>query len=180
MWQAIRVVVLRKMESNTTRQIEYRSLSFNNVKKRYNRAHRKCLAIVWSIQILRLFLEGTQFSIRTGHDFLTRIPNSTKSTTPHGRLRLRLAEHDFGVSALQGGHIKSNHLRVFLSTSDQKWPDASQKWLTSPRHKRTRIWRANCLRKEYLRQWQTLLQASEKTTWCKTHGNRISIWTESP
>lgn len=66
-------------------------------KKTYDPTQQEYLAVVWTVLTFRLYLKGTHFTIRTGHDLLKWFLNLADAT---GRLtgwRLRLSEFSFDV-----------------------------------------------------------------------------------
>ncbi|NJR72361.1 MAG: hypothetical protein HC782_04925 [Gammaproteobacteria bacterium] len=50
-------VLLQKQPDDTVRPIGYWSLALNDAERRYDTTQRECLAIVWSVLILRPFLK---------------------------------------------------------------------------------------------------------------------------
>lgn len=90
-------VVLQKQEDETRRPIGYWSHSLNHAEKTYDTTQRKCLSTVWSVLMLRLYLERTRFAIRTDHDSLKWTLNLTDNTGRLARWCLCLSEHDFDV-----------------------------------------------------------------------------------
>ncbi len=72
--------------------IGYWSRSLDDAQKNYHTTENECLAIVWSILLLRPYLEGVQFTVRTDHHALRWVLAGSR-TESHGRLerwRLRL------------------------------------------------------------------------------------------
>lgn len=56
-------VLLQKQANDTTRRIVYWSRSVKDAERRYDTTRRECLAIVWSVPLLRSYLEGNRFTI---------------------------------------------------------------------------------------------------------------------
>ena len=53
--------------------------------------------MVWAARTLRLYVEGTKFTVRTDHDALPWLASRTESSGRLNRWRLRLAEYDFTI-----------------------------------------------------------------------------------
>ena len=79
------------------RPIGYWSRSLTKAEKNYSATERECLAIVWSVLLLRPYLEGAPFVIRTDHDSLRWLLNIADVSGRLARWRLRLSEFDFEV-----------------------------------------------------------------------------------
>lgn len=73
------------------------ALTLNDEKERYDTTQSKCLAIIWSELLLRSYLKGTQFTIRTDHDPLKWILILTDSTSRLERWRFLVSECHFDV-----------------------------------------------------------------------------------
>lgn len=64
----VRCVPLQKQPDGTTKPDEYWSRSLPKAEQSYDTTQREYLAIVWSVLMLRPYLAGTHFKIRTNHD----------------------------------------------------------------------------------------------------------------
>lgn len=62
-------LLLREQEDKVFRPNSYWSSSLCDVKVRYDTTREQCMAVVWAMVQLLLYVEGTHFSIRTGNDF---------------------------------------------------------------------------------------------------------------
>jgi len=51
----------------STRPVGYWSRSLNATERNYSATERKCLAVVWASLLLRPYVEGTRFPVRTDH-----------------------------------------------------------------------------------------------------------------
>ena len=90
-------VLLQEQPEVPARPIGYWSRSLNQAERAYDTTHRECLAVVWAVLLLRPYLEGTRYTIRTDHDALRWILNMADATGKLARWRLRLAEYEFDV-----------------------------------------------------------------------------------
>lgn len=90
-------VLLQKQRDETVRPVGSWSRALNDTKKQYDTTHRKCLAIVWSVLVLRPYLKINRSTIRTGRDSLKWILNLSDSTGRFARWRLCLSEFEFDV-----------------------------------------------------------------------------------
>lgn len=84
-------VLLQEHSYGTTRLVGYWSRSLNKAEKAYDTTHRECLAVVWAVLMLRYYLEGARFTIRTNHDALRWILNMADATGKLARWRLHLS-----------------------------------------------------------------------------------------
>ena len=60
--------------------------------KNYSTTDRKCLAVVWACILLRLYMEGQEFLIRTDHSSLRWLLNIHSAQGQLARWRVRLSE----------------------------------------------------------------------------------------
>ena len=77
-------------EDGTIHPIGYFSRSLNKAEKNYDTTQRECLGIVWAVLLLRPYLEGTRFLLRTDHDSLKWIMGMSEATGKLARWRLHL------------------------------------------------------------------------------------------
>lgn len=77
------------------RSIDYWLRALIKGKKAYDTTWQECLAFDWFALLLRLYREGTRFSISNDHDFLQWILNLADATWTRKRWHLRLSELDF-------------------------------------------------------------------------------------
>lgn len=91
-------VLLQEQETaKDYRPIGYWSRTLTAAERNYTTSERECLAIVWAILMLRPYLEGTKFTVRTDHDSLRWLLNISDVSGRLARWRLRLAEFDYTV-----------------------------------------------------------------------------------
>lgn len=63
----------------------------------YETTYREFLAVLWAVLLLRVYLKGARFTIRTNHDALRLIPNMTEATRKFARWRIRFSELYYNV-----------------------------------------------------------------------------------
>lgn len=94
--------VLTQGTGDDERPICYLSRSLSLAERKYSVTERECLAVLWSIEKLRPYLEGTEFTVITDHYSLVWL-NHLKD--PHGRLArwaYRLQQYRFSVIHRKG------------------------------------------------------------------------------
>ena len=95
-------VLLQEQPDQFTRPVGYWSRSLDADERNYSTTERECLAVVWASLLLRPYIEGTRFTVRTDHAALKWMLHMDGA---HGRLarwRLRLAEFDYVVQPRPG------------------------------------------------------------------------------
>ena len=70
--------------------------------KNYSVGEKECLAIVWAVQLLRPYIEGTHFDLYTDHQALRWILSGSDHSGLLARWRLRLLEFEFTVTYKKG------------------------------------------------------------------------------
>lgn len=90
-------VLPQKQDYNFDRPVSYSLNVLKSCESNLDTIHRECLAVVWSILLLRQFLEGTRFTVRAYHRALKWILSMADATEKLARSRLRLLEYDFKV-----------------------------------------------------------------------------------
>ena len=68
----------------------------------YTTTEKECLAIVWAILLLRPYLEGQRFTVRSDRDSLRWVLNLADAKGRLAGWRLRLSEYDFVVEHRAG------------------------------------------------------------------------------
>ncbi len=100
--------LLQDQQTGDRMPVGYWSRSLTPAEKNYSTTEKECLAVVWSVLMLRPYLEGTRFTVRTDYHALRCVLAGSR-TESHGRLerwRLRLLEFDFEVQYRPG---RSHH-----------------------------------------------------------------------
>ena len=90
-------VLLQLQEDNTLRPVGYWYRTLTKAEKNYSTTEKECLAIVWAVLMLRPYLEGSKFTLRTDHDSLRWIMNLSDASGRLQRWRLRLSEYEYDV-----------------------------------------------------------------------------------
>ena len=94
--------LLQEQEDNTWHPIGYFSRSLTDAERNYSASERECLAVVWGVLMLRPYLLGTQFTVRTDYHALRWLLNLTDVSGRLARWRLHLAKNDFEVEYRPG------------------------------------------------------------------------------
>ena len=89
-------------DGDTLHPVGYWSRTLNDAERNYSTTERECLAVVWAVLLLRAYLEGRKFTVRTDHNSLRWILNMTSAEGRLARWRLRLAEFEFDVEYKKG------------------------------------------------------------------------------
>lgn len=90
-------VLLQKQPDKTTKIFGYSSPSLTNTEKLYYTMQLECLAIVWSVLLLRTYLEVQPFTIRTNNNGLKWILNLADVTERLAYWRFHLLLFHFDV-----------------------------------------------------------------------------------
>lgn len=80
---------------DTTRQAGYWLRSSTKAEQAYYITLQKCFAVEWSLLMLRLYLEGSSFSIRIDTNSIGKILNLADESGRLVRRQLRVSEFDF-------------------------------------------------------------------------------------
>ena len=95
--------LLQTHEDGTRHPIGFWSRSLTPAEKKYSVGEKECLAIVWALQILRLYLERKHFRLYTDHQALKWILSGSDAGSGRlARWRLRLLEFDFTIEYKKG------------------------------------------------------------------------------
>ncbi|CDF32578.1 unnamed protein product [Chondrus crispus] len=78
------------------------SRSLNPAEKNYSVGEKECLAIIWAVQILRLYLERKHFELYPEHQSLKWMMSLTDASGRLARWRLCLLEFDFTTKYRKG------------------------------------------------------------------------------
>jgi len=90
-------VLLQEEPDQSTRPVGYWSRSLSAAEREYSTTERECLAVVWASLLLRPYVEGTRFTVRTDHAALKWMLHMEGAHERLARWRLRLAKFDYVV-----------------------------------------------------------------------------------
>jgi len=124
-------VLLQEQPDQSTRPVGYWSRSLNVDERNYRTTERECLPVVWASLVLRPYIEGTRFTVRTDQAALKWMLHMDGA---HGRLarwRLRLAEFDYLVQTRPGASHHAADTMSRISTpavDDGPYPTRYPPW----------------------------------------------------
>jgi RNase H-like domain found in reverse transcriptase len=100
--------------------VGYWSRGLTGAERNYSTTEKLCLAIVWSILHLRLYLESRNFVVRTDHNSLRWVLNLADAQGRLSLWSLRLLEFDFEVQYSPGAshHAADTVSRLRVCDSD--------------------------------------------------------------
>lgn len=95
-------VVLTQTIDNREKVIAYASRTLNPAEKNYSTTEKECLAVVWGIQKMRMYLEGYRFLVITDHQSLKWLKNIQSPAGRIARWNLYLQQFDFEIQYRKG------------------------------------------------------------------------------
>ncbi|KAG5897528.1 hypothetical protein JTB14_004303 [Gonioctena quinquepunctata] len=84
------------------RVVSYLSRSLTKQERKFFTTERECSAVIWSIEKLRPYIEGTHFTIVTDHWSLCWLNNLKDPTRRLGRWSLKLQQYSFDLVHSKG------------------------------------------------------------------------------
>jgi hypothetical protein len=95
-------VSLRQLQDGRLVPCGYYSQTMNSAERNYYAPEKECLAVVWAILHLRLYLERTRFTVRSDQVALRWLLSLKDPSGRLARWRIRLAEFDFEIQYRPG------------------------------------------------------------------------------
>lgn len=124
----IGAVLTQKFEDGE-KVICFLSRSLTKLEQKYTTTERECLAVIWAVEKLRHYLEGTKFTVITDHASLLWLHRLKDPTGRLARWALRLQPFTFDIIHRRG---RENIVPDFLSRSVPVSVEAVQEDLTDP------------------------------------------------
>lgn len=119
--------VLTQTHQGKEQVICFLSRSLTKQERNYSTTERECLAVIWALEKLRPYLEGTRFTVITDHHSLLWL-NNLKD--PAGRLcrwAVRLQQHDFDIIHRKGkDHLVPDCLSRSVGVTDAVGPSSQE------------------------------------------------------
>ena len=82
--------------------VRFLSRKLKGAEKNYSTIEKECLAVVWAVEKLRVFLYGREFVLLTDHRPLTFINEAKLRNTRVMRWSLYLQDYSFRVESIKG------------------------------------------------------------------------------
>jgi len=114
--------LLQKQPDKSILPVGYYSRGLIPSEKIYSTTDRECLAVVWACFLLRPYLEGQEFLIRTDHSNLRWLLNMDSAQGRVARRRLRLSRFRYKVCTRSG---REHHCADAMSRLPTLAPDRS-------------------------------------------------------
>lgn len=106
--------ILTQQLDDGEKVICFLSRSLTKLERNYTTTERECLAVIWSVEKLRHYLEGTEFTVVTDHASLLWLHRLKDPTGRLARWAVRLQPFNFTIIHRKG---KENVVPDFLSRS---------------------------------------------------------------
>ena len=109
-------VLLQEQPDRTTRPVGYWSRSLNAAERHYSTTEQECLAVMCTSLLLRPYVEGTLFTVRTDHKALKWMLHTDGAHGWLARWRLRLSEFNYVVQTRAGASHHAADIMSQIST----------------------------------------------------------------
>lgn len=128
----IGAVLVQPQPDGTERVISFLSRSLTRQEQNYSTTERECLAVLWSVNKLRPYLDLVPFSVITDHYSLVWLQNISQPTGRLARWQVQLQQYDFKLIHRKGKeHIVPDMLSRAvpkLDPIDISIPSVKDKW----------------------------------------------------
>lgn len=94
--------VLTQKRGDDERVILYLSRSLTKEERKYTVTEKECLAVLWAVEKLRPYIEGSKFTVITDHYSLVWLQNLKDPTGRLARWAVRLQQYDFDIFHRRG------------------------------------------------------------------------------
>jgi Reverse transcriptase (RNA-dependent DNA polymerase)./Integrase core domain. len=94
--------VLTQQHPEGEKVVCYLSRSLNRNERNYSTTERECLAVLWAIEKLRPYIEGSKFTVVTDHYSLVWLNNLQSPTGRLARWAIRLQQYDYDIVHRKG------------------------------------------------------------------------------
>jgi hypothetical protein len=98
----IGVYLFQEQDNGKLLPCGFNSRALNAAERNYSTPDKECLAVVWAILLLRPYLEGASFTVRSDQVALKWLLSFKDSSGILARWKLRLAEFDFTIQYRPG------------------------------------------------------------------------------
>jgi len=95
-------VLTQEQPDKTCKPVGYWSRPIAGAEKNYRTTEKECLALVWALFMLRPYVQGTRFIVRTDHSALRWMLHMDGAHGSLARWQLRLSEFDYLVATRAG------------------------------------------------------------------------------
>lgn len=106
--------VLTQSTTDGEKVVCYLSRSLSRLERRYTTTELECLAVLWAIEKLRSYVEGSHFTVVTDHHSLCWLHNLKDPCGRLARWAIRLQQYDFKIIHRKG---RDHHVPDTLSRS---------------------------------------------------------------
>lgn len=121
--------VLTQQQEGGERVICYLSRSLSKQERKYTVTEKECLAVLWAVEKLRPYIEGSHFTVITDHHSLVWLQNLKDPTGRLARWAVRLQQYDFEIIHRRGkDHVVPDCLSRSVPVVDSVDEVASDKW----------------------------------------------------
>uniref|UniRef100_A0A1Y1NGJ5 RNA-directed DNA polymerase n=1 Tax=Photinus pyralis TaxID=7054 RepID=A0A1Y1NGJ5_PHOPY len=112
--------VLTQIYDDQEHVICYLSRALTRTERKFSVTERECLAVLWSVEKLRCYLDGVKFTVITDHHSLVWLNNLKDPQGRLGRWVLRLQQFDYDIVHRKGlDHVVPDFLSRAINPNDE-------------------------------------------------------------